>query len=94
MKENFKDQEEQSQRPPSLRSDFVHALEDKMDNSKDKMDTNEVDKTKEVDIGKYCVGMVMRHKRYNYFCVIFGWDPVCKASKVSESKLWLWAVHK
>ena len=87
MKENFKEQEDQSQRSPSLRSDFVNALEGKMD-------TNEVDKTKEVDIGKYCVGMVMRHKRYNYFCVIFGWDPVCKASKVSESKLWLWAVHK
>ncbi|XP_053557660.1 F-box only protein 21 [Bombina bombina] len=25
----------------------------------------------------YAVGLVMRHKRYNYSCVVFGWDPVC-----------------
>ena len=31
----------------------------------------------------YSVGMVMRHKRYNYYCVIFGWDPICKATLVS-----------
>jgi len=29
----------------------------------------------------YSVGMVMKHKRYNYYCVINGWDPVCKATK-------------
>ena len=35
----------------------------------------------------YSVGMVMRHKRYNYYCVIFGWDPICKATLVSFQKL-------
>ena len=34
------------------------------------------------DFGKFCVGMVMRHRKYNYFCVVYGWDPICKASKV------------
>ncbi|KAL8621526.1 hypothetical protein ACOMHN_026198 [Nucella lapillus] len=27
------------------------------------------------------VGMVMTHKRYNYTCVIYGWDEECKASQ-------------
>ena len=31
----------------------------------------------------YSVGMVMRHKKYNYYCVINGWDPICKATPVS-----------
>ena len=38
------------------------------------------------DFGRFCVGMVMRHKKYNYFCVVYGWDPICKASKVSLSR--------
>ncbi|KAM5192516.1 F-box only protein 21 [Mantella aurantiaca] len=25
----------------------------------------------------YSVGLIMRHKRYDYNCVIFGWDPLC-----------------
>ncbi|KAM4707993.1 F-box only protein 21 [Discoglossus pictus] len=25
----------------------------------------------------YSVGLLMRHVRYDYSCVIFGWDPVC-----------------
>ncbi|XP_022093266.1 F-box only protein 21-like [Acanthaster planci] len=29
----------------------------------------------------YAVGMVMKHRRYNYSCVIYGWDPVCKLSR-------------
>ncbi|XP_033628334.1 F-box only protein 21-like isoform X1 [Asterias rubens] len=29
----------------------------------------------------YSVGMVMRHVRYHYSCVIYGWDPVCKLSR-------------
>ena len=33
----------------------------------------------------YSVGMVMKHKRYNYYCVINGWDPVCKATKVNKN---------
>ena len=31
----------------------------------------------------YSIGMVMKHRRYNYHCVIFGWDPICKATSVS-----------
>ncbi len=29
----------------------------------------------------FAVGMVMRHKKYNYRCVIYSWDKVCTASK-------------
>ncbi|XP_072034591.1 F-box only protein 21-like [Amphiura filiformis] len=28
----------------------------------------------------YSCGLVMRHKRYNYHCVIYGWDSVCEMS--------------
>ncbi|XP_064612158.1 F-box only protein 21-like [Liolophura sinensis] len=28
----------------------------------------------------FSVGMIMKHKRYHYMCLIYGWDPVCKAS--------------
>ena len=27
--------------------------------------------------------MVMKHRKYNYNCVIYGWDPICKATKVN-----------
>ncbi|XP_056008916.1 F-box only protein 21-like [Ostrea edulis] len=30
---------------------------------------------------RFSVGMVMRHKRYNYLCTIFGWDSTCQASR-------------
>ncbi|GFS36828.1 f-box only protein 21 [Nephila pilipes] len=29
---------------------------------------------------KHAVGMIMRHQKYNYRCVIYGWDSVCTAS--------------
>ncbi|XP_076473105.1 F-box only protein 21-like [Babylonia areolata] len=29
----------------------------------------------------FSVGLVMKHKRYNYMCVIYGWDIECKASE-------------
>ena len=29
------------------------------------------------------VGEVCRHRKYDYVCVIYGWDSHCKASKVS-----------
>lgn len=29
----------------------------------------------------YAVGMIMRHRQYNYRCVIYGWDPLCAASQ-------------
>ncbi|XP_075424222.1 F-box only protein 21 isoform X2 [Ascaphus truei] len=25
----------------------------------------------------YSIGLIMRHKRYHYSCVVYGWDPVC-----------------
>ena len=34
-------------------------------------------------MGLYAVGMVMKHKKYNYICVIYGWDAMCTASKVN-----------
>lgn len=30
---------------------------------------------------KFAVGMIMKHKKYNYRCVIYGWDNLCKASQ-------------
>ncbi|XP_015909735.1 F-box only protein 21 isoform X2 [Parasteatoda tepidariorum] len=29
----------------------------------------------------FAVGMIMTHKKYDYRCVIYGWDPLCTASK-------------
>ncbi|XP_076108140.1 F-box only protein 21-like [Mytilus galloprovincialis] len=29
----------------------------------------------------FAVGMVMRHRRYNYMCAIYGWDSKCQASQ-------------
>ncbi|CAG5122883.1 unnamed protein product [Candidula unifasciata] len=29
----------------------------------------------------FAVGMVMKHKKYNYLCVIRGWDETCQASE-------------
>ena len=31
-------------------------------------------------ICSFYVGQVCRHAKYNYTCVIHGWDPVCTAS--------------
>ncbi|XP_076354217.1 F-box only protein 21-like isoform X2 [Tachypleus tridentatus] len=30
---------------------------------------------------KYAVGMIMKHCKYHYTCVIYGWDPTCKANE-------------
>ncbi|GFY63553.1 f-box only protein 21 [Trichonephila inaurata madagascariensis] len=30
---------------------------------------------------KFAVGMIMKHKKYNYRCVIYGWDNSCAASQ-------------
>lgn len=30
---------------------------------------------------QFSVGMVMKHKRYDYMCVISGWDSTCQASR-------------
>lgn len=42
-------------------------------------------------MGFYGVGMVMRHKRYDYECVIYGWNECC-----AQSQMWIhqMGVHK
>ena len=35
-------------------------------------------------VARYTVGQVCQHRKYNYICVIYGWDPFCKASRVRE----------
>ena len=40
------------------------------------------DEMKELSL--YAIGMVMKHRRYDYHCVIFGWDPKCTATRVSK----------
>ena len=37
-------------------------------------------------MGFYGVGMIMRHKRYDYECVIYGWNEYC-----AQSQVLLWA---
>nr|KAG5702310.1 hypothetical protein BaRGS_002977 [Batillaria attramentaria] len=36
---------------------------------------------KDNDEVEFSVGMVMKHKRYHYTCVIYGWDKECRASE-------------
>ena len=33
-------------------------------------------------VAQYSVGQVCQHRKYNYICVIYGWDQYCKASRV------------
>ena len=33
------------------------------------------------------VGQVCRHRKYNYVCLIYGWDTHCKASKVRRDDI-------
>ncbi|XP_062510833.1 F-box only protein 21-like [Corticium candelabrum] len=35
----------------------------------------------------YRVGLVMRHKRYDYICVIYGWDPYCRMSRAWQTQM-------
>lgn len=28
----------------------------------------------------FAIGMIMKHKKYDYVCVIYGWDKICRAS--------------
>ncbi|XP_014666310.1 PREDICTED: F-box only protein 21-like [Priapulus caudatus] len=39
---------------------------------------------------EFAVGMVMQHKRYEYKCVIYGWDSTCKAG---EQWIYQMSVH-
>jgi len=39
------------------------------------------DETFRNELGLYAVGMVMKHRRYHYHCVIYGWDEKCTAEK-------------
>lgn len=34
-------------------------------------------RTKQIE---FAVGMIGRHKIYDYTCVVYGWDPLCQAS--------------
>lgn len=36
---------------------------------------------------KYRVGMIMKHRRYNYFCVIYGWDCECQMDSSWQSQM-------
>ncbi|XP_033111559.1 F-box only protein 21-like [Anneissia japonica] len=36
---------------------------------------------------EYSVGMIMRHRRYDYMCVIYGWDPLCEMSENWKSQM-------
>ena len=47
------------------------------------------DLDEQAELSLYAVGMVMKHRRYDYHCVIFGWDPKCTATRVSLTKEWL-----
>ena len=69
MEDNKKELEENLNLAPKLRSEF-----------------SDVHGQSEhfQEMGLYAVGMVMKHKRYHYICVIYGWDAVCKQSKVSH----------
>jgi len=50
---------------------------------KKRSDFTEQYKTEDFDrMSCYSVGMVMKHRKYNYNCVIYGWDAVCKATKM------------
>ena len=44
------------------------------------------DEDKVSELSQYAVGMVMKHRRYDYYCVIYGWDAKCTASRVSQIK--------
>ena len=33
-------------------------------------------------MGRYGVGMIMKHRQYHYYCVIYAWDLSCRASQV------------
>ena len=72
LEDNKKHLEEASKMKPKLRSIF-----------------NEVHGKSDyfTDMGLFAVGMVMKHRRYQYFCVIYGWDAVCKQSKVWISQM-------
>ena len=67
LEDNKKLLEENSETGPKLRSEFCDVH-------------GQGDSFPEM--GLYSVGMVMKHKRYHYVCVIYGWDAVCTQSKV------------
>ncbi len=35
---------------------------------------------------RFRIGLVTKHKKYNYKCVINGWDDHCAAPQVSQAK--------
>ncbi|XP_046568601.1 F-box only protein 21-like [Haliotis rubra] len=56
----------------------VHIQENKDTEKKEKPKRKLRKDNKKVE---FSVGMVMKHKRYDYTCVIFGWDETCQATE-------------
>lgn len=60
-----------------------------LNSAQNQMELNKKKEKKEVKVktrkspkdALFSVGLVMKHKRYNYTCVIYGWDPKCQASQ-------------
>uniref|UniRef100_A0A914W0H3 Hemimethylated DNA-binding domain-containing protein n=1 Tax=Plectus sambesii TaxID=2011161 RepID=A0A914W0H3_9BILA len=46
-----------------------------------------VKKRSEMPGVRYAVGMIMRHKKYNYTCVIAGWDDKCAAPRAWQMQM-------
>jgi len=40
---------------------------------------------------QFWIGMVAKHRKYNYTCIIYGWDPVCTAT---QSWIYQMGVHE
>lgn len=60
-----------------------------LNSAQSQMEQNKKKEKKEIKVktrkspkdAEFSVGLVMKHKRYNYTCVIYGWDPKCQASQ-------------
>ena len=71
---------------------FIHSFQSQLDEEQAETEETTVKKRSNFselhqheDLNRmscYSVGMVMKHRKYNYYCVIYGWDPICKATKV------------
>ena len=59
--------------------DQVNAIYERIEGQREQQ--LEVTKREEGQIVDFKIGMIMKHKRYDYKCVIYGWDALCKASQ-------------
>uniref|UniRef100_A0A1B6E1X2 Hemimethylated DNA-binding domain-containing protein n=1 Tax=Clastoptera arizonana TaxID=38151 RepID=A0A1B6E1X2_9HEMI len=58
----------------------VYLLQETKRKEMDVEETTVCTRGMDVDVS-FAVGMVMHHKKYNYTCVIFGWDSKCAADE-------------